>query len=380
MRLAGLARASGVCLPLFLAQRHRLGSWRSAIKHLHQRNWHTRPARAPPRHRDVRQLLHVSQHPTERADGVRTPRPTPPRHLLPRPWDPDDLKLSEGWGDPNAPWRPAGWGAQGPLVSARPSPFQLGSRPAPPPPCSASPHLGAREALTGSPRHVAAQVVAGLALRAAKEVGVEAAKEVTNSPSSPRSEGFPRIWEHLVLKPRTVPTPGWSVRSPSLRASAVIVLCAAHDSGMSSQEADPPGDREAWQGLFLPGQLETTRSAAGDQAPREELGGPGREPRGSGAQSPAAGRRAVRAPGAEGGRGNGSAPSRRPGPCGSIAPPGLHVLASVPGLRERLSPALPGCPLAWRAGPARTPWALGRQAGWHVAVTRPAWDTRALFR
>lgn len=67
---------------------------------------------------------------------------------------------------------------------------------------------------------------------------------------------------------------------------------------------------------------------------------------------------------AEGGRGNGSAPSRRPGPCGSIAPPGLHVLASVPGLRERLSPALPGCPPAWRAGPAHTvsPGAAGRLA------------------
>lgn len=159
-------------------------------------------------------------------------------------------------------------------------------------------------------------------------------------------------------------------------------VCAAHDSGMSSQEADRPGDREAWQGLFLPGQLETTRSAAGGQAPREELGGPGQAGnpaglelslplQGAGRCEPRARRAAV---------GTGPAPSRRPGPCGSIAPPGLHVLASVPGLRERLSPALPGCPPAWWAGPARTPWALGRQAGWHVAVTRPAWDTRALFR
>lgn len=160
MRLAGLARASGLCLLLFLAQWHRLGSWRSAIKHLHQRNWHTRPARAPPRHRDVRQLLHVSQHPTERADGVRTPRPTPPCHLLPRPWDPDDLKLSEGWGDPNAPWRPAGRGAQGPLVSARPSPFQLRVRTSPAPPMLSFSPPTSSEALTGSSRHVAAQVVA----------------------------------------------------------------------------------------------------------------------------------------------------------------------------------------------------------------------------
>lgn len=204
MRLAGLARASGVCLLLFLAQWHRLGSWRSAIKHLHQRNWHTRPARAPPRHRDVRQLLHVSQHPTERADGVRTPRPTPPRHLLPRPWDPDDLKLSEGWGDPNAPWRPAGWGAQGPLVSARPSPFQLRVQTSPAPPCSASPHQRAVRLSPAPPATWLLRWSPGLALRAAKEV--------TNSPSSPRSDGFPRVWEHLVLKPRTVLKPGWSVQ------------------------------------------------------------------------------------------------------------------------------------------------------------------------
>lgn len=200
-------------------------------------------------------------------------------------------------------------------------------------------------------------------------------------PSSPRSEGFPRVWEHLVLKPRTVPKPGWSVRSPSLRASVVIVLCAAHDSGMSSQEADRPGDREAWQGLFLPGQLETTRSAAGGQAPREELGGPGRAgnpaglelslpPQGAGRCEPRARRAAV---------GTGPPPPAAQAPAGPLLPQGCTSSRRSP-VSENGSPRL--SPVVPRPGGRglRTPWALGRQAGWHGAVTRPAWDTRALFR